>query len=70
MGEPAIAWDEPTTEPVEPEDHRLHLRMLEAILFAAARAAVSRGDFSPHAGWHRSSIRSWQNCRRHMPGEA
>lgn len=41
MGEPAIAWDEPTTEPGE--DHRLHLRMLEAILFAAAQP-LSRAE--------------------------
>jgi segregation and condensation protein B len=35
MGEPAIAWEEPS-EPVISKDHRLHLRMLEAILFASA----------------------------------
>src|ERR1700752_2527993 len=36
MAEPAIAWEE-LSEPVASEDHRLHLRMLEAILFASAQ---------------------------------
>ena len=45
MGEPAIAWDEPTAEPVVSEDHRLHVRMLEAILFASAQP-LSRAEIS------------------------
>ena len=34
MGEPATAWDESNVRSLSTEDHRLHLRMLEAILFA------------------------------------
>jgi segregation and condensation protein B len=45
MGEPAIAWDEADTEPVASEDHRLRLRMLEAILFASAQP-LSRAEIS------------------------
>jgi segregation and condensation protein B len=42
MAEPAIAWEE-LPEPVTSEDHRLHLRMLEAILFASAQP-LSRAE--------------------------
>jgi segregation and condensation protein B len=35
MGEPAAAWDETDAPVAETEDHRRHLRMLEALLFAA-----------------------------------
>jgi segregation and condensation protein B len=45
MGEPAIAWEDENTEPVLSEDHRLHLRMLEAILFAAAQP-LTRAEIS------------------------
>jgi segregation and condensation protein B len=43
MGEPAIAWDETNVRELAPEDHRLHLRMLEAVLFAAAEP-LSRAE--------------------------
>ncbi len=36
MGEPAIAFEAEDREPLVSEDHRLHLRMLEALLFASA----------------------------------
>ena len=36
MAEAAIAWDETNISSLAPEDHALHLRMLEAILFAAS----------------------------------
>lgn len=42
MAEAALAWDE-TNDRSAPEDHRLHLRMLEAILFASANP-LSRGE--------------------------
>jgi segregation and condensation protein B len=42
MGEPAIAWDD-ASERSGSEDHRLHLRMLEAILFASTQP-LSRGE--------------------------
>jgi segregation and condensation protein B len=45
MGEPAIAWEDDSAEAVVSEDHRLHLRMLEAILFAAAQP-MSRVEIS------------------------
>jgi segregation and condensation protein B len=43
MGEPALAWEEPSDRSLSPEDERLHLRMLEAILFAAAEP-LSKGE--------------------------
>ncbi len=36
MGEPAVEWEETNVTSIAPEDRRLHLRMLEALLFAAA----------------------------------
>lgn len=45
MAEPAIAWAETHVERFMPEDHRLHLRMLEAILFAAS-APLSRAELT------------------------
>jgi segregation and condensation protein B len=38
MGEPAMAWeeDEPPVRDLSTEDHRRHLRMLEAMLFATS----------------------------------
>ena len=36
MGETATAWDESNVRSLSTEGHRLHLRMLEAILFAQA----------------------------------
>jgi segregation and condensation protein B len=36
MAEAAIAWDESNVRDLSTEDHRRHLRMLEAILFAAS----------------------------------
>ena len=43
MGEPAALWDQPQAENIPTEDHRRHLRMLEAMLFAA-REPLSRGE--------------------------
>jgi segregation and condensation protein B len=43
MAEAALAWDEPNTPTLAPEDHRLQLRMLEAILFASANP-LSRAE--------------------------
>ena len=43
MAEAALAWDETNDRSSAPEDHRLHLRMLEAILFASANP-LSRGE--------------------------
>ena len=43
MAEAALAWDETNDRSSAPEDHRLHLRMLEAILFASANP-LSRAE--------------------------
>jgi segregation and condensation protein B len=43
MAEAAFAWDETSDRSSAHEDHRLHLRMLEAILFASANP-LSRGE--------------------------
>ena len=45
MAEAAAAWDETNVRSLAPEDHRLHLRMLEAILFAAAEP-LSRAEIA------------------------
>ena len=42
MGEPA-RWEELQLEDIPTEDHRRHLRMLEAMLFAATEP-LSRGE--------------------------
>lgn len=44
MGEAALAWDDNVSD-LPPEDHLRHLRMLEAILFAAAEP-LSRGEIA------------------------
>jgi segregation and condensation protein B len=41
MADAAAAWDETNVRSLAPEDQRLHLRMLEAILFAAAEPLSS-----------------------------
>ncbi len=43
MAEAAAAWDATNVRSLAPEDQRLHLRMLEAILFAAAEP-LSRAE--------------------------
>jgi segregation and condensation protein B len=43
MAEPALQWDEASVQSLAPEDHSLHLRMLEAILFASANP-LSRAE--------------------------
>jgi segregation and condensation protein B len=45
MAEAAAAWDESNVRSLAPEDHRQHLRMLEAILFAAAEP-LSRDEIA------------------------
>jgi segregation and condensation protein B len=45
MGEPAVAWDETEMPGVSQEDHARHLRMLEALLFAAA-TPLSRAEIA------------------------
>lgn len=45
MGEAAIAWDETNVRDLSPEDHLLHLRMLEAVLFAASEP-LSRSEIA------------------------
>jgi segregation and condensation protein B len=45
MAEAATAWDESNVRSLAPEDQRLHLRMLEAILFAAAEP-LSRAEIA------------------------
>ena len=45
MGEPATAWDETNVRSLSPEDHRRHLRMLEALLFAATEP-LSRAEIA------------------------
>jgi segregation and condensation protein B len=45
MAEAAAAWDESNVRSLAPEDHRQHLRMLEAILFASAEP-LSRDEIA------------------------
>ncbi len=45
MAEAAAAWEESNVRSLAPEDQRLHLRMLEAILFAAAEP-LSRAEIA------------------------
>jgi segregation and condensation protein B len=45
MAEPAAAWAGTNVRSLAPEDHRRHLRMLEAILFAAAEP-MSRAEIA------------------------
>jgi segregation and condensation protein B len=47
MGEPAVAWeeDQPTVRDLSTEDHRRHLRMLEAMLFATSEP-LSRAEIA------------------------
>ncbi len=45
MAEPAAAWAGTNVRSLAPEDHRLHLRMLEAILFAEAEP-LSRAEIA------------------------
>jgi segregation and condensation protein B len=45
MGEPAVAWDESNVPNVSMQDHRRHLRMLEAMLFATSEP-LSRAEIA------------------------
>ena len=45
MGEPAAAWDDTNARNHAPEDHRRHLRMLEALLFATT-TPLSRAEIA------------------------
>ena len=45
MADAALAWEETGVRSLAPEDHRLHIRMLEAILFASTNP-LSRAEMT------------------------